>query len=42
LLVARVAHGEDQGDRLGDEPARDEGKCLRRSMIEPLRVVYQT
>ena len=33
------ADREDQCDRLGHQAARDEGKCLHRHLVEPLRVV---
>ena len=39
-LAARLAHGEDQPDRLRTETARDEGQRLRRGRVEPLRVVH--
>ena len=39
-LAARLAHGEDQPDRLRPETARDEGQRLRRGRVEPLRVVH--
>ncbi len=39
-LAARLAHGEDQPDRLRTETARHEGQRLRGSRIEPLRVVH--
>ena len=37
---ARLAHGEDQPDRLGLQAARHEGERLRRRRVEPLRVVH--
>ena len=39
-LAARLAHGEDQPDRLRPQAARDEGQRLRRGRVEPLRVVH--
>ena len=39
-LAARLAHSEDQPDRLRTETARDEGQRLRGSRVEPLRVVH--
>jgi hypothetical protein len=39
-LAARLAHSEDQPDRLRNETARDEGQRLRGSRVEPLRVVH--
>ena len=38
-LGAVVAGREDQCDRLGQQPSGDEGKCLHRHLVEPLRVV---
>ena len=39
-LPGRLAHGEDQPDRLGPQTARHEGQRLRRGAVEPLRVVH--
>ena len=39
-LAARLAHGEDQPDRLRTETARDERQRLRRGHVEPLRIVH--
>jgi hypothetical protein len=39
-LADRLAHSEDQPDRLRTETARDEGQSLRRGRVEPLRVVH--
>ena len=39
-LAARLAHGEDQPDRLHTETARDERQRLCRGRVEPLRVVH--
>jgi hypothetical protein len=39
-LAARLAHSEDQPDRLRTETARDEGQRLRGSRVEPLRVIH--
>ena len=39
-LAARLAHGEDQPDRLRTETARDERQRLCRGRVEPLRVVH--
>ena len=38
-LAARLAHREDQPDRLRAQPARHERERLRRRRVEPLRVV---
>ena len=38
-LAGRLAHGEDQPDRLRAQPARHERERLRRRRVEPLRVV---
>jgi len=39
-LGGRLAHREDQDDRLGRQAARDERERLRRGLVEPLRVVH--
>ena len=39
-VAARLAHGEDQPDRLRTETARDERQRLCRGRVEPLRVVH--
>jgi hypothetical protein len=39
-LAAGLADGEDQPDGLRTETARDEDQCLRRSRVEPLRIVH--
>ena len=39
-VLARLAHPEGDRNRLGPQPARDEGERLRRGPIEPLRVVH--
>ena len=41
-LTGRVAHREHEPERLGPEPAGDEGERLRRGAVEPLRVVHHT
>jgi hypothetical protein len=41
-LVLRFARGEDQGDGLREQTARDEGERLQRGAVEPLRVVDDT
>ena len=38
---ARLAHGEDQRHRFGQQAARHEREDLRRGLIQPLRVVDQ-
>ena len=38
-LAGRLAHGEDQPDRLRAQPPRHERERLRRGGVEPLRVV---
>jgi hypothetical protein len=37
--VGRLASGEQQGNRLGQQPARDEAQRLRGGAVQPLRVV---
>ena len=39
-LAGRLAHGEDQPDRLGPQTARHERQRLRRRAVEPLRIVH--
>ena len=39
-LVARLAHGEDQPDRLHAETAPNERQREHRGQVEPLRVVH--
>ena len=39
-LAGRLAHGEDQPDRLGPQTARHERERLRRRPVEPLRIVH--
>ena len=39
-LVADLADRENQGDRLGIQPARDERQRLRRRAVQPLRIVH--
>jgi hypothetical protein len=41
LLLAGRTRGEDQGDRLRQQPPRDERERLCRRPIEPLRIVHQ-
>ena len=41
LVLAGFSQREDDGDRFRQEAARDERECLRRSPVEPLRVVDQ-
>ena len=41
LVFAGFAHREDHGDRFRQQAARDEREGLRRSPVEPLRVVDQ-
>ena len=38
-LLARLALREHDGHRLGSQPARHEGECLRRGAVEPLCIV---
>ena len=38
-LLARLTLREHDGHRLGSQPPRHEGECLRRGAVEPLRVV---
>ena len=38
-LLARLARGEDQPDRLGQQPPRHERQHLRRRPVQPLRVI---
>ena len=40
-VLAGLAEPEDQRDRLGEQPARDEREDLRRGAVEPLRIVDQ-
>ena len=42
MVAAAIAYGEHQGNRLGHHAARDEGQCLHRHLVEPLRVVDDT
>ena len=39
-LLVGLAHGEDQADRFGGEPASHEFQHLRGGLVEPLRIVY--
>ena len=41
LVRPARARREDQGDRLGQQPAGDERERLRRGLVQPLRVVDQ-
>ena len=41
MLAARLARGEDHGDRLGQQPAGRERQALHRGLVEPLRVIDQ-
>ena len=40
LLLAGVAHREDQGNRLGQQPSRHERQRLQRRLVKPLRVIH--
>jgi hypothetical protein len=41
LLLAWLTHREHQGDGFRHQAARNERQCLRRGLIEPLRVIDQ-
>ncbi len=41
LVTARLAHGEDQGNRLGQQPPGRERQALHRHPVQPLHVIHQ-
>ena len=41
LLLGWLTHREHQGDRFREQATRNERQCLRRGLIEPLRVIDQ-